>query len=101
MTCLGGKRKLDICPKVDVDQVSQGLARASSTSSRLGRAPEPGSPCTYVTTIAFLSQFGFETPRKLPDLEQLEDAALLSKDRLLASDIPSGIPREGAGESGL
>lgn len=55
------------------------------------RSPLPGAPYTYVTTPAFLSEFGFETLRDLPDFEKLEDAGLLSKDRLLAGDIPIGI----------
>ncbi|MCT4475430.1 hypothetical protein N3929_27410, partial [Bosea sp. SSUT22] len=44
-------------------------------------------PYTYVTTPAFLSEFGFETLRDLPDFEKLEDAGLLSKDRLLAGEL--------------
>lgn len=52
------------------------------------RSPQPGSPYTYVTTKEFLVHFGFETLRDLPDMEALEDAGLLSKDRLLAGDIP-------------
>ncbi|MFH1554238.1 MAG: SMC-Scp complex subunit ScpB [Pseudomonadota bacterium] len=52
------------------------------------RSPTPGAPYTYVTTPAFLSHFGFDTLRDLPDMEALEDAGLLSKDRLLAGDFP-------------
>lgn len=52
------------------------------------RSPQPGAPYTYVTTKEFLSHFGFDTLRDLPDMEALEDAGLLSKDRLLAGDIP-------------
>lgn len=52
------------------------------------RSPQPGAPYTYVTTPAFLEEFGFETLRDLPEFEKLEDAGLLSKDRLLAGDIP-------------
>ncbi len=52
------------------------------------RSPQPGAPYSYVTTHGFLSQFGFETLRDLPDFERLEDAGLLSKDRLLADDFP-------------
>lgn len=52
------------------------------------RSPQPGAPYTYVTTPVFLSQFGFETLRDLPDFERLEDAGLLSKDRLLAGQFP-------------
>ncbi|MBS7546474.1 SMC-Scp complex subunit ScpB [Ancylobacter oerskovii] len=59
------------------------------------RAPQPGAPYTYVTTREFLAHFGFDTLRDLPDMDALEDAGLLSKDRLLAGDIPLGL---GAGE---
>jgi segregation and condensation protein B len=51
------------------------------------RSPQPGAPYTYVTTKAFLSHFGFDTLRDLPDFEALEDAGLLSKEKLLAGDI--------------
>ncbi|XQZ39426.1 SMC-Scp complex subunit ScpB (plasmid) [Paracoccus yeei] len=43
------------------------------------RSPEPGAPHTYVTTPAFLTLFGLETLRDLPDLEALEDAGLLEE----------------------
>ncbi|WP_315927271.1 SMC-Scp complex subunit ScpB [Mesorhizobium sp. SP-1A] len=51
------------------------------------RAPQPGAPYTYVTTQAFLLEFGLGTLRDLPDFEALEDAGLLSKEKLLAGDI--------------
>jgi len=53
------------------------------------RSPQPGAPYTYVTTREFLSHYGFDTLRDLPDMEALEDAGLLSKDRLLAGDLMS------------
>lgn len=43
------------------------------------RSPTPGAPYTYVTTRHFLSVFGLETLRDLPDIERLEDAGLLSR----------------------
>ncbi|WP_132959524.1 SMC-Scp complex subunit ScpB [Rhizobium sp. BK251] len=43
------------------------------------RSPMPGAPYTYVTTPAFLSAFGLDTLRDLPDAEMLEDAGLLSR----------------------
>jgi segregation and condensation protein B len=43
------------------------------------RSPTPGAPYTYVTTKAFLLEFGLDTLRDLPDFEALEDAGLLSK----------------------
>ncbi|MGO4669771.1 SMC-Scp complex subunit ScpB [Bosea sp. 2RAB26] len=59
------------------------------------RSPEPGAPYTYVTTDTFLSVFGLASLRDLPDLEKLEDAGLLSKDQLLADEIPMGVDHEG------
>ncbi len=41
------------------------------------RSPTPGAPYAYVTTPAFLAQYGFESLRDLPDIEKLEDAGLL------------------------
>jgi segregation and condensation protein B len=43
------------------------------------RSPTPGAPYTYITTPAFLTAFGFDTLRDLPDTEMLEDAGLLSR----------------------
>ncbi|MER9599807.1 SMC-Scp complex subunit ScpB [Mesorhizobium sp. M0244] len=54
------------------------------------RSPTPGAPYTYVTTKEFLLEFGLDTLRDLPDFEALEDAGLLSKEKLLAGDIMPG-----------
>jgi len=43
------------------------------------RSPTPGAPYAYVTTPGFLSHFGFESLRDLPDIERLEDAGLLGR----------------------
>lgn len=43
------------------------------------RSPTPGAPYTYVTTKHFLTAFGLQTLRDLPDIEALEDAGLLSR----------------------
>ena len=43
------------------------------------RSPTPGAPYTYVTTQHFLSAFGMETLRDLPNIEALEDAGLLNR----------------------
>lgn len=51
------------------------------------RAPQPGAPYTYVTTKAFLLEFGLDTLRDLPDFEALEEAGLLSRERLIAGDM--------------
>ena len=43
------------------------------------RSPQPGAPYTYVTTPAFLVQWGLESLRDLPDIDRLEEAGLLGK----------------------
>ena len=43
------------------------------------RSPTPGAPYSYVTTAGFLSRFGFESLRDLPDIEKLEDAGLIGR----------------------
>ncbi|WP_306050992.1 SMC-Scp complex subunit ScpB [Oceaniradius stylonematis] len=60
------------------------------------RSPTPGAPYTYVTTKEFLLEFGFDTLRDLPDFEALEDAGLLSKDKLLAGDVAGALGPIGA-----
>ncbi len=52
------------------------------------RSPTPGAPFTYVTTRAFLSHFGLDTLRDLPDLEALEDAGLLNRHFRAADAMP-------------
>lgn len=46
------------------------------------RSPTPGTPYTYVTSKHFLSVFGLETLRDLPDMERMEDAGLLSRNEM-------------------
>ncbi|MCA1776959.1 MAG: SMC-Scp complex subunit ScpB [Loktanella sp.] len=43
------------------------------------RAPRRGAPYTFVTTDAFLTAFGMESLRDLPDKEQLGDAGLATR----------------------
>ncbi|MEM7545285.1 MAG: SMC-Scp complex subunit ScpB [Pseudomonadota bacterium] len=45
---------------------------------KLGRRRmTPGRPITFVTTTAFLDQFGLESPRDLPGVKELKAAGLL------------------------
>ncbi|WP_075293085.1 SMC-Scp complex subunit ScpB [Pararhizobium arenae] len=57
-----------------------GNLRGAGFISSGPRSPTPGAPYTYVTTPHFLSAFGMETLRDLPNIEALEDAGLLSRD---------------------
>jgi len=58
------------------------------------RSPTPGAPYTYVTTAHFLSAFGMETLRDLPNIEALEDAGLLSRHA-----VQNEIAASGGGEN--
>jgi hypothetical protein len=78
------------------DQPRPDRQPARRRHDRLRPAP-PDAPYTYVTTKEFLLEFGLDTLRDLPDFEALEDAGLLSKEKLLAGDIPVGLT---SGEGG-
>lgn len=67
-----------------------GHLRGAKLISSGPRSPTPGAPYTYVTTKDFLLEFGLDTLRDLPDFEALEDAGLLSKEKLLAGGIVPG-----------
>jgi segregation and condensation protein B len=58
------------------------------------RSPTPGAPYTYVTTKHFLSAFGLETLRNLPDMEALEDAGLLSRRNVHKDPLSAGVESE-------
>lgn len=63
----------------DVSRDTIGGLRGAGFIGSGPRSPTPGAPYTYVTTPYFLSAFGMETLRDLPNIEALEDAGLLSK----------------------
>jgi len=63
------------------------------------RSRQPGAPYTYVTTKAFLQHLGFDTLQDLPDIEALEDSGLLSKQKLVAGDIPPTTETAAAGDN--
>jgi segregation and condensation protein B len=59
-----------------------GSLRAAGLIAAGPRSPQPGAPYAFVTTPGFLSEFGFESLRDLPDMEKLEDAGLLDRTTL-------------------
>jgi segregation and condensation protein B len=64
-----------------------GSLRGAGFVSSGPRSPTPGAPYTFVTTKHFLSAFGMETLRDLPDMEALEDAGLLSRQSVHAEPV--------------
>ena len=63
----------------EISRDTIGALRGAGFLSSGPRSPTPGAPYTYVTTKHFLSAFGMETLRDLPEIEALEDAGLLIK----------------------
>lgn len=63
----------------EVSRDTIGALRGAGFLASGPRSPTPGAPYTYVTTKHFLSAFGMETLRDLPDIEALEDAGLLGR----------------------
>ncbi|MDH6233803.1 segregation and condensation protein B [Mesorhizobium soli] len=82
----------------DVSRDTIGALRNAGLIASGPRSPTPGAPYTYVTTKTFLSAFGMETLRDLPDIEALEDAGLLAKEALLAGDLAPGLAGGGIGD---
>jgi segregation and condensation protein B len=63
--------------------------RAAGLIAAGPRSPRPGAPYAYVTTQTFLSHFGFESLRDLPDIEKLEDSGLLDGPSAAGVDEPA------------
>jgi segregation and condensation protein B len=53
--------------------------RAAGLIAAGSRSPQPGARYTYVTTVGFLAEFGFDSLPNLPDPEKLEDVGLLGR----------------------
>jgi chromosome segregation and condensation protein ScpB len=75
-----------------------GALRGAGLIASGPRAPQPGAPYTYVTTKEFLLAFGPDTLRDLPDFEALEEAGLLSKEKLIADEMPAALAGSDDGE---
>ncbi|OCJ66256.1 segregation and condensation protein B [Agrobacterium tumefaciens] len=62
----------------EVSRDTIGNLRAAGFIGSGPRSPTPGAPYSYITTAHFLSAFGMQSLRDLPNIEALEDAGLLS-----------------------
>lgn len=78
----------------EVSRDTIGALRGAGVIASGPRSPTLGAPYTYVTTKQFLSAFGMETLRDLPNIEALEDAGLLSR-QAIQTEPASEPPEEG------
>jgi segregation and condensation protein B len=78
----------------EVSRDTIGSLRSAGFVGSGPRSPTPGAPYTYVTTKHFLSAFGLDTLRDLPDMEALEDAGLLDARIPLGNGFAEESPEE-------
>ncbi|OHV79980.1 SMC-Scp complex subunit ScpB [Rhizobium sp. LCM 4573] len=78
----------------EVSRDTIGALRGAGFLASGPRSPTPGAPYTYVTTKHFLSAFGMETLRDLPDIEALEDTGLLSRQSVQNEPLSAEVESE-------
>lgn len=78
------KGEIEAVRGIKCDRVIEGLARKDLVAE-VGRSDAVGRPILYGTTDEFLKQFGFETLKQLPDIEDIEGA--MSDDEQEVFDI--------------
>lgn len=61
----------------DINRDLIGRLRSQELIANGPRSPRPGAPYTYVTTQKFLTTFGMQSLRDLPDREELREAGLI------------------------
>ena len=67
------KGEIEAIRGIKCDRVIEGLSRKNLVGE-LGRSDAVGRPVLYGTTDEFLKQFGFESLKELPDIEDIEGA---------------------------
>jgi len=76
----------------DVSRDVIGALRDKDMIAAGPRSPTAGAPFTYVTTKGFLEHFGLASLRDLPDIDALEDAGLLSRERSTTAAVDNHAP---------
>ena len=65
------KGEIEAVRGIKCDRVIEGLAKKNLVAE-VGRSDAVGRPILYGTTDEFLKQFGFETLKELPTIEDIE-----------------------------
>jgi len=77
------KGEIEAIRGIRCDRVIEGLAKRNLVAE-VGRSDAVGRPILYGTTDEFLKQFGFETLKELPDIDDIE--GVMTDDELEGSD---------------
>lgn len=78
------KGEIESIRGIRCDRVMEGLMRKNLVAE-LGRADSVGRPILYGTTDEFLKQFGFETLKDLPEIEDIEGLLAEEEDEAFAA----------------
>ena len=94
------KGEIEAIRGIKCDRVIEGLAKKDLVT-QLGRSDAVGRPMLYGTTDNFLKEFGFETLKDLPDIQDIEgvldddeDAPETEEDILMTEQISIKLPQE-------
>lgn len=79
------KGEIEAVRGIRCDRVMDGLIRKGLVAE-VGRADSVGRPILFGTTDEFLKQFGFETLKDLPEIEDIEGALAEEEDDAMALD---------------
>lgn len=79
------KGEIEAVRGIKCDRVIEGLARKNLVAE-VGRSDSVGRPILYGTTDEFLKQFGFETLKELPPIEDIEGVLAEEEGEAFESD---------------
>jgi len=92
------KGEIEAIRGIKCDRVIEGLSKKNLVAE-IGRSDAVGRPILYGTTDEFLKQFGFETLKELPTIEDIEgvlaeDAEDMGLDSMYAQQISLELPEK-------
>lgn len=93
------KGEIEAVRGIRCDRVIEGLARKNLVAE-VGRSDAVGRPILYGTTDEFLKQFGFETLKELPSIEDIEgvladdDSENMAMDSMYMQQISLELPEK-------
>lgn len=85
------KGEIEAVRGIKCDRVIEGLAKKGLVTE-VGRSDAVGRPILYGTTDEFLKQFGFETLKELPGIEDIE--GIMAEEDQMVSDMDSSYAQQ-------
>lgn len=85
------KGEIEAVRGIKCDRVIEGLAKKELVAE-VGRSDAVGRPILYGTTDEFLKQFGFETLKELPGIEDIE--GIMAEEDQMVSDMDSSYAQQ-------